>query len=95
MPARRATSRCTGRSPRPTPPNVGDLGGQGPGRLLRARRPTGSQPNGNGGTHFEYENEFKAPGGVAGPAASRVLVGGMPEREADKSLKKLKKLLES
>ena len=52
-------------------------------------------PNGNGGTHFKYENTFEAPGGAMGRLASRVLVGGMPKREADKSLKKLKKLLES
>ena len=50
-------------------------------------------PNG-GGTHFEYENEFKAPGGLLGAAASRVLVGGQPEREAKRSLQQLKALLE-
>ena len=48
----------------------------------------------NGGTHFEYENEFKAPGGFLGKAASRVLVGGVPQREANRSLAQLKKLLE-
>ena len=47
------------------------------------------------GTHFEYENEFKAPGGFLGKAASRVLVGGQPQREATQSLKQLKKLLEA
>jgi len=46
------------------------------------------------GTHFEYENEFKAPGGMLGAAASRVLVGGQPEREAKRSLQQLKALLE-
>ena len=46
------------------------------------------------GTHFEYENEFKAPGGFLGKAASRVLVGGQPQKEATQSLKQLKKLLE-
>ena len=46
------------------------------------------------GTHFEYENEFKAPGGFIGSAASRVLVGGEPEREANRSLQQLKALLE-
>ena len=30
-----------------------------------------------------------------GRLASRVLVGGMPKREADKTLKQLRKLLES
>jgi carbon monoxide dehydrogenase subunit G len=48
-----------------------------------------------GGTHFEYENEFKAPGGILGAAASRVIVGGVPEREANRSLSRLKALLES
>ncbi len=47
-----------------------------------------------GGTHFEYENEFKAPGGFLGKAASRVLVGGQPQKEANESLKQLKALLE-
>ena len=47
------------------------------------------------GTHFEYENEFKAPGGFIGKAASRVLVGGQPQKEATQSLKQLKKLLEA
>jgi carbon monoxide dehydrogenase subunit G len=46
------------------------------------------------GTHFEYENEFKAPGGFLGAAASRVVVGGVPEREAKRSLEQLKALLE-
>jgi carbon monoxide dehydrogenase subunit G len=45
-------------------------------------------------TRFHYENEFKAPGGFLGAAASRVIVGGVPEREADHSLRNLKALLE-
>jgi uncharacterized protein YndB with AHSA1/START domain len=48
----------------------------------------------DGGTQFEYENEFTAPGGMLGAAASRVLVGGVPEREANRSLSRLKSLLE-
>src|SRR4051794_7110645 len=48
----------------------------------------------DGGTRFEYRNEFKAPLGPLGAAASRALVGGVPKREADASLQKLKKLLE-
>ena len=47
------------------------------------------------GTHFEYENEFKAPGGFLGAAASRVIVGGVPQREANRSLAQLKALLET
>ena len=49
----------------------------------------------NGGTRFDYENEFKAPGGFLGAAASRVLVGGVSDREARHSLERLKALLEN
>jgi carbon monoxide dehydrogenase subunit G len=48
----------------------------------------------DGGTRFEYRNEFKAPLGPLGAVASRALVGGVPEREANASLQKLKGLLE-
>jgi uncharacterized protein YndB with AHSA1/START domain len=47
-----------------------------------------------GGTKFDYENEFKPPGGFVGAAASRALMGGVPEREASRSLQRLKALLE-
>ena len=47
------------------------------------------------GCVVEYENEFKAPGGFLGAAASRALMGGVPEREALKSLEQLKELMES
>ena len=49
----------------------------------------------NGGTRFEYRNEFKAPFGPLGAAASRALVGGVPEREANASLARLKEMLEN
>ena len=75
-------------------PNLGVWEGKGPAGSY-ARVVNRLAPNGNGGTHYEYENTFEAPGGAMGRLASRVLVGGMPKREADKSLKKLKKLLES
>jgi uncharacterized membrane protein len=45
-------------------------------------------------THFDYENEFKVPGGLLGAAASRMLIGGVPEREAQRTLQRLKALLE-
>ena len=48
-----------------------------------------------GRTRFEYENEFTAPGGFLGAAASRMLIGGVPEREAKRSLDRLKALLEA
>ena len=75
-------------------PSLGVWEGKGPAGSY-ARVVNRLAPNGNGGTHYEYENTFEAPGGAMGRLASRVLVGGMPKREADKSLKKLKKLLES
>lgn len=50
--------------------------------------------DGDGATTFEYTNEFKAPGGVLGTVASRVIVGGLSEREAHSSLARLKTLLE-
>lgn len=48
----------------------------------------------DGGTHFAYRNEFKAPLGPLGAAASRALVGGVPEREATATLERLKALVE-
>jgi uncharacterized protein YndB with AHSA1/START domain len=74
------------------PPNRGTWEGKGPAGSY-ARVTNKLSPNGNGGTHFEYENTFEAPGGAMGRLASRVLVGGMPKREADKSLKNLETLL--
>ena len=49
----------------------------------------------DGGTRFDYTNEFKAPFGPLGAVASRALVGGVPEREANASLARLKKLVEA
>jgi uncharacterized protein YndB with AHSA1/START domain len=48
----------------------------------------------DGGTRFDYRNEFTAPLGPLGRVASRALVGGLPRREADASLQKLKALAE-
>ncbi|HEX2016072.1 MAG TPA: SRPBCC family protein [Solirubrobacteraceae bacterium] len=47
------------------------------------------------GTCFDYRNEFKAPLGPLGALASRALVGGIPEREANRSLERLKTLVEN
>jgi len=66
--------------------------GRGPARSY-ARTTYRLTPNGDG-TRFEYENEFKPPGGIIGAAASRVIVGGVPQREANRSLQRLKALLE-
>ncbi len=48
----------------------------------------------DGGTRFDYTNEFHPPFGPLGAAANRVLVGGVSEREAQASLRKLKALFE-
>ncbi len=48
----------------------------------------------DGGTRFDYRNEFKAPLGPLGAAASRVVTGGIPEKEANASLQRLKAVLE-
>lgn len=47
-----------------------------------------------GGTHFDYRNEFRPPLGPLGALASRALVGGMPEREASRTLERLSELLD-
>ncbi len=67
--------------------------GRGPAGSRAVIRYRLSGPD-SGPTTFEYTNEFSAPGGAAGKAASKVLVGSASEREARKSLSKLKALLE-
>ncbi len=51
------------------------------------------KPDGDGGTRFHYENEFKSPGGVLGSFVTGRAFQGTSEREADKSLEKLRKIL--
>lgn len=66
--------------------------GKGP---VRSKATTVYRLEANGrGTRFSYENEFKAPGGPLGAAAGRMLVGGISHREAERSLARLKSLLE-
>ena len=45
-------------------------------------------------TRFDYLNEYTNPGGLVGRVAGRVLVAGTAEREAAKSLARLKAYLE-
>ena len=68
--------------------------GRGPARS-RARTEYRLRPTADGGTRFDYCNEFHAPLGPVGALASRALVGGMPEREATRTLDRLRSLLES
>jgi carbon monoxide dehydrogenase subunit G len=44
----------------------------------------------DGGTRFDYRNDFRAPLGPFGAAVSRALVGGIPEREAKRTLERLR-----
>ncbi|MGA2454975.1 MAG: SRPBCC family protein [Solirubrobacteraceae bacterium] len=48
----------------------------------------------DGGTRFDYRNEFRPPLGPVGALVSRALVGGMPEREAMRTLERLRAHLE-
>lgn len=75
------------------PPNCAEWTGEGPVHS-RARIRYQLTPDGDSATRFEYTNEFTAPGGVLGTVASRVIVGAASEHEAEKSLERLKALLE-
>jgi uncharacterized protein YndB with AHSA1/START domain len=48
----------------------------------------------DGGTRFDYRNEFHVPLGPVGAIVSRALVGGMPEREARRTLERLRTRIE-
>jgi uncharacterized protein YndB with AHSA1/START domain len=65
--------------------------GRGPARS-RARTEYALRPDSDG-TCFDYRNEFHAPLGPIGALASRALVGGIPEREARRTLERLAELL--
>lgn len=74
----------------------------GPRRVVwEGRGPVGSkaravyelEPDGNGGTRFTYENEYSLPGGALGKLGGRA-VAPASRRESERSLAKLKKLLE-
>jgi carbon monoxide dehydrogenase subunit G len=65
--------------------------GRGPARS-RARIEYALRPEA-GGTCFDYRNDFRPPLGPVGALASRALVGGIPEREARRTLDRLSELL--
>jgi carbon monoxide dehydrogenase subunit G len=67
--------------------------GRGPARS-RARTEYVLRGEG-GGTRFDYRNEFHPPLGPLGALASRALVGGIPEREAKRTLDRLRAHLEA
>lgn len=76
------------------PPRRAVWEGQGPAHS-RASIVYELHPDGEDRTSFEYTNEFKPPGGALGAVAGRVLVGGLSQREAQRSLQRLKQLVES
>jgi uncharacterized protein YndB with AHSA1/START domain len=67
--------------------------GRGPARSS-ARTEYVLTPERNG-TRFDYRNEFRTPLGPIGAVVSRALVGGMPQREARRTLERLRTHLES
>jgi uncharacterized protein YndB with AHSA1/START domain len=74
-------------------PHHAEWHGKGPARSHAETEYT-LKDNGDGGTRFSYRNVFEAPMGPLGAAASKVLVGGLPHKEAVASLHNLKSLLE-
>jgi|SRR5271155_2193813 len=66
--------------------------GRGPARS-RARSEYILSADGDG-TQFDYRNEFHPPLGPVGALVSRALVRGMPEREAKRTLDRLRTHLE-
>jgi uncharacterized protein YndB with AHSA1/START domain len=66
--------------------------GRGPARS-RARTEYALSGD-DGKTRFDYRNEFRPPLGPIGALVSRALVGGMPEREAKRTLARLRSYVE-
>lgn len=74
-------------------PNRAEWDGLGPAHS-QARIRYELRPAGDSATSFEYTNEFHPPGGRLGSVASRVIVGAASQREAERSLERLKALVE-
>jgi uncharacterized protein YndB with AHSA1/START domain len=67
--------------------------GRGPARS-RAHSEYVLEETADGGTRFDYRNEFRTPLGPVGALVSRALVGGIPEREANRTLERLRAYVE-
>jgi uncharacterized membrane protein len=76
-----------------SPPNSAQWEGTGPAHSQAAIQYQLTKLD-DARTRFRYTNEFKTPGGRLGAVASRVIVGATSQREAHRSLTKLKELLE-
>ena len=66
---------------------------KGKGPLGSKAKVTYDLAENNGGTDFTYTNEYTLPGGPVGKLAGRAVVGASGS-EADKTLQRLKKLIE-
>jgi uncharacterized protein YndB with AHSA1/START domain len=75
------------------PPNHAEWDGRGPAHS-QARIVYQLENDGESATNFDYTNEFTTPGGRLGNVATKMIVGATSEREAHKSLDKLKQILE-
>jgi len=75
------------------PPRLARWRGEGPGGS--AARVVYRLAEQDGGTCFDYENEYELPGGVFGKAAGALVSKAPARREARRSLANLKRLLES
>lgn len=75
-------------------PTHAEWHGKGPARSRAETeyRFTETEP---GVTRFDYRNVFRPPMGPLGGVAARALVGGLPAREAESSIARLKALLEN
>ena len=72
-----------------TPPTEAEWEGGGPAHSDAAIHYVLERMD-TGGTRFRYTNEFHPPGGRLGSVASRLIVGATSEREATRSLARLK-----
>lgn len=67
--------------------------GTGPARS-RATIRYDLSPSGSSRTSFRYANTFALPGGLLGAVTARLLGGNVSQREANHSLRRLKRLVE-
>ncbi len=74
-------------------PNYARWVGKGPARATAVTVDRLTEHDGH--TRFDYHNEFRTPFGPLGAAASKVIVGGIPDKEARASLQRLKEILET
>ena len=83
----------TGRSSSAVPGALAVWEGRGP---AHSRAHTEYALTGDDGiTRFDYRNDFHPPLGPLGAIVSRALVGGMPEREARRTLERLRAYVQS